>query len=81
VAVVRGEAHRFSGFSRASRRGFTFTGPGRATVRTPRFFQPGHRYLGGVGTTTRHLRADDHGRLTVVVPAGATRPTRVSISR
>ena len=82
VRVERERVHRFSGFSRASRDGFTFTGPGRATVRTARLYAPDRRLVVRVGSAApRRMRTDDRGRLTVVVPASAPRPTRVSISR
>jgi S-formylglutathione hydrolase FrmB len=65
VALKR-PALEWSELSRATRRGFTLSGSGRAVVVTPRFFAPGAR----VRANGRVLRADRHGRLHVPVTLG-----------
>jgi S-formylglutathione hydrolase FrmB len=65
VAMKR-PALEWSELSRATRRGFTLSGSGRAVVVTPRFFAPGAR----VRANGRVLRADRHGRLHVPVTLG-----------
>ena len=82
VQVDRAARHRFSGFARAGRGGFTFTGPGTATVRTPRLYVPRRAYVVRVGDgRAKRLRADSRGRLTVVVRTTSTTPVRVTVSR
>jgi len=65
VAMKR-PALEWSELSRATRRGFTLSGSGRASVVTPRFFAPGAR----VRANGRVLRADRHGRLHVRATLG-----------
>jgi S-formylglutathione hydrolase FrmB len=78
VAITR-RATEMSALADASARGFTLTGSGTATVRTPPLLRPRRRYavtlrgdLVGPGTTVR--RADRQGRLTVDVPLGPANP-------
>jgi S-formylglutathione hydrolase FrmB len=82
VRVQRPDTQRFSGFSRASRSGFTFSGPGTATVRTARLYTPGRRYAVRAGTAlVQRLRADSLGRLTVELPTLSGGSIRVTVRR
>lgn len=56
-------AMEFATLAKASRHGFTLSGSGTGTVRSPRFFKPGERLAGG-------LRAGRRGRVTVTVDLG-----------
>jgi S-formylglutathione hydrolase FrmB len=71
VAIKR-PALEWSELSRATRRGFTLSGSGRAVVVTPRFFAPHARVRAG----SRVLRADSTGRLRVSVRLGAGNPAQ-----
>jgi S-formylglutathione hydrolase FrmB len=64
--ALRRPALEWSELSRATRRGFTLSGSGTASVVTPRFFAPGARVRAG----GRALRADRRGRLHVGLRLG-----------
>ena len=72
---VKRPAMEFSRLAKASRRGFTLFGSGRATVTTPRLFARRGRYRILARTVTGSarsfpLRADRRGRLRIAVPLG-----------
>jgi S-formylglutathione hydrolase FrmB len=67
---VKRPALEWSELARASRRGFTLSGSGTATVVTPRFFTP-HRAVRAAG---RVLHADGRGRLHVALALGPGNP-------
>lgn len=60
----------FSRLSGAGRTGFVLTGSGSATVRTPALYTPGARYAVVARGHRTLLRADDRGRLRVVLTLG-----------
>lgn len=75
VAVKR-PALEWSELSGATRRGFTLSGSGTASVVTPRFFAPRARVRAG----GRLLRADPHGRLHVAITLGPGNPAQALTS-
>jgi S-formylglutathione hydrolase FrmB len=73
VAFDRAADQEFSELSYGSRGGFTLTGSGTASVRTPRFYAPGEALrVSGLGAT-RVVHADEDGRLRLSVPLTAGR--------
>jgi S-formylglutathione hydrolase FrmB len=71
---VKRPAMEFSRLANASRRGFTLSGSGSATVTTPAVFVPGGRYRAtvaqGGAATSVPVRANRNGRLRVAVALG-----------
>jgi S-formylglutathione hydrolase FrmB len=67
---VRRRALEFSTLSKASRRGFTLSGSGSATVITPARYAPRQALTVRVRGKTRNLRANRNGRLRVTLPLG-----------
>jgi S-formylglutathione hydrolase FrmB len=67
---LRRSVLEFSRLSGAGRAGFVLTGSGSATVRTPALYTPGARYAVAARGHRTLLRADDRGRLRVVLTLG-----------
>jgi len=65
---VERPAMEFSRLAKASRRGFTLSGSGSATVTTPGVYAPRHTYAVTVGGKTSRLKASRRGRLRIAVP-------------
>jgi hypothetical protein len=74
VTLQRPEAQQFSSLTHAQAAGFTLHGTGTATVVTPAFYGPGSvatvTFSGASGPVARQVRADNAGRLHVLVPLG-----------
>jgi hypothetical protein len=79
VSIERAATQEFSTLSDASRRGFTISGSGVATIVTPRIGEfPA--YFVVIGNTSHQVAADRAGRLRIRVPLGASpHAVRVSI--
>jgi len=70
ASFTRAAAQEFSALTFAGPGGFTLQGTGTATVTTPASYQPGEHATVTIGTKTTSARADDRGRLRIVVPLG-----------
>src|SRR5205823_6046791 len=77
VSWTRSAAQQFSTLDHANAVGFTLTGNGRASLRTPAYYRPRETLSvivsGGGVARVRSLRADGAGRLhiTLLLPDGA----------
>jgi S-formylglutathione hydrolase FrmB len=71
---VQRPALEFSTLRRAGRRGFTVSGSGTATVRTPRFYAPGSTVRVTMTGTHTTVTASRGGRITLTVPLGPGNP-------
>lgn len=68
VAVTRAPALVFTGFSGASRTGFTWSGADPATVTTPPAYAPGSSHRITIAGRATTVRADPTGRLAIALP-------------
>ena len=67
---IKRPAMEFSRLAKATRRGFTLSGSGSATVTTPAFYAPRHAYSVTIRGKTRQLKASRRGRLRIAFPLG-----------
>ena len=85
VAIER-KVLEFSRLSRASKRGFTLSGSGRALVRTPAAYRPGRRYRVRLkqrrtSTAARLRQGLPPGRLRIAVPLGPSNDVAAGSAR
>lgn len=67
---IKRPAMEFSRLAKATRRGFTLSGSGSATVITPAVYAPRHAYSVTIRGKTRRLQSSRRGRLRIAVPLG-----------
>ena len=67
---IKRPAMEFSRLAKASRRGFTLSGSGSATVTTPALYAPRHTYAVTIRGKTRRLRGSRRGRLRIAFSLG-----------
>jgi S-formylglutathione hydrolase FrmB len=73
---IKRPALEFSTLSKATKRGFTLSGSGSATVTTPARYKPRTTYTVRVRGTKRIARADRRGHLRIAVPLGPGNPVQ-----
>jgi S-formylglutathione hydrolase FrmB len=73
---IKRPALEFSTLSKATKRGFTLSGSGSATVTTPARYKPRTTYAVRVRGTKRIARADRRGHLRIAVPLGPGNPVQ-----
>ena len=83
VSMNRAAGQEFSTLSDGTRRGFSISGSGTATVTTPAQYQPGSDVGVTVsrptGSTAQMIPVGPDGRLTIVIPLGPGSQARVGI--